>query len=612
VDKKLTEILIQKGTFSHLDIHFAEFMQRLDGRNDTGIFLAAASVSSSNRQGHICLDFSGISDRPLLPEYNLYYPGKEIWIEKLKTSPVVGTSCDFKPLILDGSSKLYLHRYFEYQKDLVQFIKNRVSDHFYPKLSGLQKNLNRLFGEEMGGKEVDWQRIAAVVAATRKFCVISGGPGTGKTTTIVKLIALLLEMNHGKPLKIALAVPTGKAAAKLQDSIRAALEELNCSDDIKSLMPNEASTIHRLLGTIPGSPYFRFNEKNRLDVDAVIVDESSMVDLALLAKLVRSLPDDAKLILVGDKDQLASVEAGSVFADICDAGVMNVFSKDFYRIIDQISSEKTTRSDKKTTENRIENCMIQLLTNYRFGDESGIGKVSSAVNSGNGPLALMHLKDQKYPDIRIEKVPARRGLKDRIKDTVIPGFRDYLIAGNPQDKIEAFGKFRILCALKEGPFGVFAVNRMIEEILRENRLIRSENIWYEGRPVMIVENDYNLRLFNGDVGISMLDPTDQEMRVFFPDNRSGLKKIHPMRIGPHETVFAMTVHKSQGSEFENVILILPDRESPVLTRELIYTGITRSQKQVLIWGDEQIFENAVSRRVNRVSGLKDALCKIEV
>ena len=612
MDKKLTEILIQKGTFSHLDIHFAEFMQRLDGRNDTGIFLAAASVSSSNRQGHICLDFSGIAGQPLLPEYDLYYPGKETWIEKLKTSPVVGTSCDFKPLILDGSSKLYLHRYFEYQKDLVQFIKNRVSDHFYPKLSGLQKNLNRLFGEEMGGKEVDWQRIAAVVAATRKFCVISGGPGTGKTTTIVKLIALLLEMNHGKPLKIALAVPTGKAAAKLQDSIRAALEELNCSDDIKSLMPNEASTIHRLLGTIPGSPYFRFNEKNRLDVDAVIVDESSMVDLALLAKLVRSLPDDAKLILVGDKDQLASVEAGSVFADICDAGVMNVFSKDFYRSIDRISSEKTTRSDTKTTENRIENCMIQLLTNYRFGDESGIGKVSSAVNSGNGPLALMHLKDQKYPDIRIEKVPARRGLKDRIKDTVIPGFRDYLIAGNPQDKIEAFGKFRILCALKEGPFGVFAVNRMIEEILRENRLIRSENIWYEGRPVMIVENDYNLRLFNGDVGISMLDPTDQEMRVFFPDNRSGLKKIHPMRIGPHETVFAMTVHKSQGSEFENVILILPDRESPVLTRELIYTGITRSQKQVLIWGDEQIFENAVSRRVNRVSGLKDALCKIEV
>jgi exodeoxyribonuclease V alpha subunit len=153
---------------------------------------------------------------------------------------------------------------------------------------------------------------------------------------------------------------------------------------------------------------------------------------------------------------------------------------------------------------------------------------------------------------------------------------------------------------------------MIEEILRENRFIRSENIWYEGRPVMIVENDYSLRLFNGDVGISMLDPTDQEMRVFFPDSRSGLKKFHPMRIGPHETVFAMTVHKSQGSEFENIILLLPHRESPVLTRELIYTGITRSQKQVLIWGDEQIFENAVSRRVNRVSGLKDALCRIEV
>jgi len=612
VDKKLTEILIRKGTFSHLDIHFAEFMQKLDGRDDIGIFLAAASVSSSNRQGHICLDVEGIADRPLLPEYDLYYPGKETWIKKMKTSPIVGTFCDFKPLILDGASKLYLHRYFEYQKDLVQFIKNRVSDQLYPEPAGLQKSLNRLFDEEAGRKGPDWQKIAAILAATRKFCVISGGPGTGKTTTIVKLMALLLEMNHSKPLKIALAVPTGKAAAKLQDSIRAAQEDLRCSDGIKALMPNEASTIHRLLGTIPGSPYFRYNEKKRLDVDVVIVDESSMVDLALLAKLVRSMPDNSKLILVGDKDQLASVEAGSVFADICDAGVMNEFSKDIYRIIDRISGEKIIRSDTETTGNRIENCMIQLLTNYRFGNESGIGKVSSDVNEGNGSLALGHLRDQKFSDIRIEKVPAKRGLKDRIKNTVIPGFRDYLVAGNPKEKIEAFGKFRILCALKEGPFGVFAVNRMIEEILTENKLIPSENIWYEGRPVMMVENDYNLRLFNGDVGISMFDPTDQEMRVFFPDDRSGLRKFHPMRIGPHETVFAMTVHKSQGSEFENVILILPDRESPVLTRELIYTGITRSQKQVIIWGNEQIFEKAVSRRVTRVSGLKDALCRIEI
>ncbi|MFO7559279.1 MAG: exodeoxyribonuclease V subunit alpha [Desulfobacterales bacterium] len=611
MDKKAIEILVRKGTFSDLDVHFAEFMQKLDRRNDTGIFLAAAAVSSSTRQGNICLDVEGIANRPLLPEYDLYYPGKETWIERLKTSPVVGTSRDFKPLILDGSSKLYLHRYFEYQKDLVQFIKNRVVDHEYPEPSGLQKSLNRLFGEVSGRKAPDWQKIAAILAATRKFCVLSGGPGTGKTTTIVKLMALLLERNHSKPLKTALAVPTGKAAVKLQDSIREALEALNCSDEVKALMPDEASTIHRLLGTIPGSPYFRYNEQNRLDVDVVIVDESSMVDLALLAKLVRAIPDHAKLILVGDKDQLASVEAGSVFADICDAAVMNGFTHDFYGIIDRASGEKIMRPDVEPPENRIKNCMIQLLTNYRFGDKSGIGKVSSAVNEGNGPLALMHVKDPQYPDIRIENVRAARGLKDQIKNIVIPGFRDYLIARTPQDKIDAFGKFRILCALKEGPFGVFAVNRMIEEILTENKLIRSENSWYEGRPIMIVENDYNLRLFNGDVGISMVDPIDQEVRVFFPDNRGGLRKFHPTRIGSHETVFAMTVHKSQGSEFENVILLLPDRESPVLTRELLYTGITRSQKHVLIWGDEQIFIHAVAKRVTRVSGLKDALSEIK-
>ncbi|MFH2065297.1 MAG: exodeoxyribonuclease V subunit alpha [Pseudomonadota bacterium] len=610
MNKLLRDRLTRTESFTSLDLHFADFMQKLDGRkdDDASLFLAAACVSSMNRHGHVCLELSQFAGRKIFEGADFFYPDLGTWRDVLQTSPAVGRPGEFKPLIFDGNSKLYLHRYSVYQTRLASFIKSRLAASDPVMVSGLKQHLNLLFNGNPSDGEIDWQKIACLLSVINGFTVISGGPGTGKTTTIVKIISLFLAMNPEKNPKIALAVPTGKAAARLQDAIRDARDSLPCAEEIKSKIPSAASTIHRLLGSISGSPHFRHHENNRLDVDMVIIDESSMVDLALLSKLTMALPDHARLILVGDKDQLASVEAGSAFGDICDTCRINSFSEPVSRMIFDATGMEMKNNFESNPESNIRDCMVQLVKSYRFGETSGIRKISQAINAGNDTLAMEYLEERKYPDIRWEKVPGLRHLQAGLKHSVIKEFHDYLSAESPSDALMIFGKFQVLCALREGPYGVHVINRLIEEILvSSGRIRKADSLWYHGRPVMITRNDYHLNLFNGDVGIAWQDPKDFELRVFFPDEANGFRTIHPSRIGEHETVYAMTVHKSQGSEFDNILLLLPDRESPVLTRELVYTAITRARKQVMIWGDASVLHAAVQKRVERISGLPDAL-----
>ncbi len=471
-NKALREILSRKEIFTYLDLSFADFMQKLDGRpDDLSIFLAAAAASSVNRQGHVCFELSQVAGQPVLSGSEFFYPDLPVWKEAIRTSPAIGSPGDFKPLIFDGISKLYLHRYSVYQSRLASFIRSRIFSAEPVVISSLKKNLDLLFDSNQTHAETDWQKIACILSIMNRFTVISGGPGTGKTTTIVKIMALLLEMNPGKSIRINLAAPTGKAAARLQDAIREAKDRLPFGDDLKSRIPSAATTIHRLLGTIPGSPYFRYNENNHLDTDMVIIDESSMVDLALLSKLTQALPDYARLILVGDKDQLASVEAGSVFGDICDICWFNSFSEPFAQVIFQTTGARIDTPDTVNKDFRIQDCMVQLLKNYRFEENSGIQKVSEAVHSGDGKLAMTYMEDPNYKDITWVNVPDQRQLQAGLTSPVIRGFRDYLSANNPAEALHAFGKFQILCALREGPYGVQMVNRLIEEILMSANLI---------------------------------------------------------------------------------------------------------------------------------------------
>jgi exodeoxyribonuclease V alpha subunit len=612
LNEKNIQTLINYGYFSELDVYFAGLMTRISGKESPGLFLVAALVSCATSQGHVCLDLSSLNEMPLLAGQPgiepILFPSLAEWREILVSSSVVGRPGDYTPLIFDDRTRLYLYRYWEYEKTLAHTLTQRAaSDVEKIDVPVLQEGISRLFPKHTTNG-TDWQKVAAFVSVMKRFCVISGGPGTGKSTLIAKILALILEQktNNGV-IRVALAAPTGKAAARLQEAVRKAKEDLAVDEHVKAAIVPEASTIHRLLGTIKGSPYFRHNAENQLPFQLIVIDEASMVDLALMSKLVRAIPSDARLILLGDRDQLASVEAGAVLADICDTGPVNSFSKSFGKGLSKITGENIDIS-QDTTEWPLQDCVVQLQKSYRFGSQSGIARVSTAVNTGDGDRALDQMKEGTYHDITWKNLPPADKLYSKLSDSVLRGYKPYLTASDPFEAFYQLEQFRILCALRKGPYGVVAVNHMVEQILHDKKLINLDRSWYKGRPVLITRNDYDMGLFNGDIGIILPDPeSNWELHAFFVSTDRTLRKILPFRLPEHETAYAMTVHKSQGSEFENALLLLPDRTSPVMTRELIYTGITRAKKSVEVWGREPVFDEGIKQRTFRASGLRDAL-----
>jgi exodeoxyribonuclease V alpha subunit len=608
MDQGLADSVARSNTFSPLDLHFARLMTRVSGRDTEELFLAAALASHYQGEGHICFDLStmagkriqeGEPDSPACPKL-------EKWLSILRKDEVVGKPGEYRPLVLDGS-RLYLYRYWDYEKKLIDNLKGRIVEDLAEINQRLLKDgLKRLFPRN-NSVETDWQKFAAFASTLKRFCVISGGPGTGKTFTVAKILALLLEQKT-QALRISLAAPTGKAASRLQEAIKNARQGLNCPEQIKAAIPTEASTIHRLLKSIPDSPYFRFDAKNPLPADVMVVDEASMVDLALLSKLAQAIPPSSKMILLGDKDQLASVEAGAVLGDICDTGKDHGFSRDFSEVYRKLTDEKIEEGADGQSGSGMRDSIVQLRKSYRFGPSSGIGEVSRAVNEGESTRAVQLLRSGSYGDIQWRELPRPENLPAALKEKITEGFRPYLKENDPSKIFDLFNQVRILCAVREGPYGVNTLNLLVEQILRNEGLIRREGRWYRGRPILVTKNDYNLRLFNGDVGITLPDPEAKgELRVFFPGPEGIPRKFPPLRLPEHETVFAMTVHKSQGSEFNQVLFLMPHRNIQVLTRELVYTAITRAKEKVEVWGREEIFQTAVSRRISRTSGLRDTL-----
>ncbi|MFN7138494.1 MAG: exodeoxyribonuclease V subunit alpha, partial [Limisphaerales bacterium] len=535
---------------------------------------------------------------PFLPDSNdrISCPPLNKWLTELKASPVVGEPGDFKPLILDKKNRLYLHRYWSYENELAQALRGRIGE---TSVDGniLRSGLNRLFP---GNSKPDWQKVAAFTALTRRLTIISGGPGTGKTSTVLKILALLLE--QGKRLRIALTAPTGKAASRLQETIKSARQKLDCAEEIRTLIPENASTIHRLLGVKRHSPFFKHDANNPLPVDVVVIDEASMVDLALMAKLFAAIPLSARVILLGDKDQLSSVEAGAVLADICDGAEPNRFSTQYCENYTSITGEPLP-PDIIGGNNLLSDCIVELRKNFRFGDESPIYRASMAVRSGEAAtlqrlLELQNIELQWLPELRFN---------DDFKQRIICGFETFLKAPDHTEALAHINDFRVLAALREGHYGVVELNRRIERILRDRGLINNSAQFYHGRPFMVTRNDYTLNLFNGDTGIIRRDRQAGEFRALFLNSDNTVRSLLPIRLPQHETVFAMTIHKSQGSEFNQVLIVLPDGDNPILTRELIYTGVSRARKTVTLVGSKHVLETALSRRVERSSGLRDKL-----
>jgi len=599
--------------FSAIDIHFGNFIGEQAPGNKDYLFLAAALASRYVRCGHICLDLNSLAGGSIASseavEGPVTCPELEVWLRALKSSCAVGRPGDFKPLILDNNNRLYLQRYWRYEQDIAQNILCRISTIAETKFDKADIGAKlRLYFPESKKQEPHWQKVAATAALLKKFLVISGSPGTGKTTTITKIMALLLEVTREK-LRIALAAPTGKAAARLQDSVQKTKAKLLCADSTKELIPDNAQTVHRLLGTISKSPYFKFNENNRLPCDLVVIDEASMVDVPLLAKLLQALPPEARIILLGDKDQLASVEAGAALGDICYPDSVNKYSEKFAAIINDLSGE---RVPVQAAAKAVQDSIIQLQTNFRFTEQSGINILSRSVKTGNFRDALHLLQNGEHADVEWFNLDLPDSANAQFSADVIDGYAAYLQTLNTgADLHKIFGyfeQFRILCALRVGNWGTRKVNAYVEKILQGAGLIKPTGSFYAGMPVMILQNDYNLQLFNGDVGIIMKEKTgDQSLWAFFRNEQGKLRKINPARLPELETVWAMTVHKSQGSEFDRIMLILSEHDFPVITRELIYTGITRARRLVRIWAGQEVLAKAVSRRISRQSGLSAAI-----
>jgi exodeoxyribonuclease V alpha subunit len=576
-----------------LERAFVASLQRLAPEVSEPVLLAAALCCEALAAGDVCLPLQRFAGKRPWPEIDLSLPSLAQWRMQLEASPLIGATDDYAPLTLVGD-RLYLARYQAYEQQLAEQLLARAADAPVVDEERLADSLSRLFA--FNQQTPDWQRLAAAQAVRRRLAVISGGPGTGKTTTVVRLLAALLEQPGGERLAIGLAAPTGKAAARMAEAIRNAKAELPVSDVVKEVLPDEARTLHRLLGSRGDSPRVRHDAVNPLALDVLVVDEASMVDLALMAKLVAALPPKARLILLGDKDQLAAVEAGAVFAELCEGrGFDAQAAADLERITGQPVPAETPRS-------RLGDAVVLLTYSHRFAGDSGIGELARRINAGDakGTVALLQ---EGRADLAWNATPSPNTLIDRLEQ----GYTLYLQAARQADPgaaFDAFNGFRALTAQREGTFGVTGINEALETRFKRRLSVPARERWYPGRAVMVRQNDYALGLFNGDIGLCL--KTDHGLRVFF-EGDEGYRAFAPARLPSHDSAFAMTVHKSQGSEFAEVLLALPEQPSPLLTRALFYTGITRAKRKVEIWALPARLSEAVSTRADRAAGLAERL-----
>ncbi|MGH8531516.1 MAG: exodeoxyribonuclease V subunit alpha [Gammaproteobacteria bacterium] len=602
------ESLYRSERITDIDFHFARLIARLDGRERPEVAYAAMLASTLTAQGHACVRLEAHAGRPLLdaPEAPMV-PVLEAWLDALRSSPTVGSPGDYRPLILEAGTRLYLYRYWRYQQTIADALSERAKDEMAGvNLATLRQGIDRLFPRE-SALGTSGQRVAAAVAVLRRLCVVSGPPGSGKTSAVLGLLCLVLDQTSaGLPLRIGLAAPTGKAAARLQEAMRAAKERLPITPEISRRLPEEVATLHRLLGARMDSERFRYHRAHPLPLDVVVVDEASMIDLALMAKLLEALPPPARLILLGDEEQLMSVGPGAVFGDICSGP--KGYSQDF---AERISAMTAVAVPRAPTGPPLRDSLVRLEHSVRFHTDSGIGRLARTVAAGRAEEALSILRAGAAGIEWREARDARAMIRQQAQ-AIVDGYGEYLRlvreGAEPERIHSAFNEFRILCPQRAGPAGVEAVQTVIVEVLGTARLIDARSTWYLGRPVMVIRNHYGLKLFNGDIGILQRDPRGgRELKVCFINEQGSSRAFSPESLPGHETVFAMTVHKSQGSEFGRVVLILPELDSPLLTRELIYTAITRARKGLAIWSTERAFMRAIERTRQRSSGLRELL-----
>ena len=635
------------GVLNAADVHVALRFGRFGAEADDRVLLAAALAVRAPRLGHVHVDLATVRhtatvdvdvpvDLQALP-----WPDPREWVAALLGSSLVANGEDGpedRPLRLIGSW-LYLDRYWREERQVAADLAVRAEHSFEGiDVAVLRAGLDRLFpenGSDSREAGLDRQRLAAAVAVLRPLTVVAGGPGTGKTTTVARILALLDEQARAAgapPPLVALTAPTGKAAARLEEAVHQEAAGLDVADELRArLLATKASTLHRLLGWQPGNrSRFRHHRGNRLPHDVVVVDETSMVSLSQMAKLVEAVRPDARLVLVGDPQQLASVEAGAVLGDIVGPAADRLLMRPAARAalaeatggpVDDESEATAAASGVPLPEYSgkgtpvvgladegpaVGDGIVVLRRVHRFG--GGIATLADAVRRGDADATIAALSagsdDVSWIPVDLaEPAAATLGPVREAAVTAGKAIGDAARAGNGRAALEALGGFRMLCAHRRGPYGVATWSAQVEAWLAVAVPgFATGGAWYVGRPLLVTENDYTLGLYNGDTGVVVATAGDRRAAVF--ERRGQVLEFSPARLSAVETVHVMTIHKSQGSQFDTVAALLPDPDSPILTRELLYTAVTRARHRLLLAGTEEAIRAAVTRPVARSSGLR--------
>ena len=568
------------GQLPDVALHFAGLLHRLDPNADESVLLAGALAGERVISGEVCIDLARLANSTVFDSDDapgMSAPDLDLWQQALKNSPLVSDGTATAPLVVTPEGRLYLYRYFELERRLAELITQRtqICDVSIDSIQ-LEAALEALFADD--ATSVD-QRNAATLAVHNRFTVISGGPGTGKTATVVRILALLSRLELVAPKRMLLCAPTGKAAARLREALADTLAAVTPGD----ALPTDAVTAHRLLGWRPGKKP-RYHAGRPLNCDLLVLDEASMVDLALMVSILEALPAHARLILLGDRDQLSSVEAGAVLGDICRAADSGPLA----------------------------DTLAPLTHNWRFGAHSPIAALASAVREARVTDALTLLDDPASAQVSLQAAQEDAALDALLAEQVTPVYAEVVRlvreGANAKAVFEKLGSLMVLCAHRTGPRGVTDLNRRVSVQLGAGGALSPGLPAYPGQPLMVTRNDTALGLFNGDIGVVMPDADSPgRLQAVFIDTAGDEHAVSLGRLPEHETAYAMTVHKAQGSQARQVVLVLPIQLSPVLSRELIYTGITRAEQSLEIWAAHEVLAGAIGRSAQRVTGLADRL-----